>query len=419
MKKRIAVIGSGISGMAAAWLLNRKHQVHLFDKRSRLGGHTHTVAHSSGDGEIALDTGFIVFNEKTYPTLTRVFAQLGIATQSSDMSFAVSSRTPDLEYAGSSLRGLFAQPQNAFRPWYLGFLRDIWRFGRVGEECLERRPNPSATVGDFLREEKFGAHFGKYFLLPMTAAIWSTGTGPTNDFPRDTLLRFFANHGLLSIKGQPEWKTVIGGSSAYIPEMTRDFADRIHLGHGVDRVERRRDEVIVYLENGSNDRFDHVVIATHADQALALLAEPTTTEQHLLGAWRYSDNDTWLHTDASLMPKRRAAWASWNYLIEGSDQSEDQVCVSYHLNRLQRIESTTDYMVSLNPPRQPQADTVIRRLKYHHPIYDKQSAATQEQLPVLNGRNRTHFCGAYFRYGFHEDGLVSAVRVAEEFGVTL
>ena len=335
------------------------------------------------------------------------------------MSFAVSCRTPDLEYGGSSLQALFAQPRNALRPSYLRMLKDIWRFGRVGREALENRPDPSVTIGEFLRDEQFGDAFASYFLLPMTAAIWSTGTGPTADFPRDTLLRFFANHGLLSIKDHPEWKTVVGGSSTYIEEMTRDFSDRIHLNCGVTRIDRSPGDVCLTLTDGSQQRFDHVVIATHADQALKMLGEPTSDEKALLGAWTYSDNDTWLHTDTGLMPRRRSAWASWNYLIENAAETEERVSVSYHLNRLQSLENATDFVVTLNPPRPPKPETVIRRLRYRHPIFNRESAATQGLLSRLNGKNRTHFCGAYFRYGFHEDGMVSAVQVAEDFGISL
>jgi predicted NAD/FAD-binding protein len=375
------------------------------------------VDHRATGGRVALDTGFIVYNELTYPNLTRVFDELSIATQASDMSFAVSCRNPDLEYAARSLGALFAQKSNALRPWYLRMLVDIWRFGRMGREILDQRPDPSASLGDFLADEGFGQSFGTYFLLPMAAAIWSTGTGPTADFPRDALLRFFHNHGLLQIKGQPQWRTVVGGSSTYIAAMTRGFAERVHLGRGIEKIERRSDEVILHFDDQTREGFDHVVIAAHADQALAMLAEPSDQERELLGAWRYSDNDTWLHTDTGLMPRRRAVWSSWNYLIEDAAQSQGDVSVSYYLNRLQRIDSGTQYIVTLNPPHSPEPGSVIRRMTYHHPIYDRASVATQPALPELNGKQRTHFCGAYFRNGFHEDGLVSAMRVAEDFGV--
>jgi predicted NAD/FAD-binding protein len=419
VKQRIAVVGSGIAGLSAAWLLSRRHEVHLFERRERLGGHTHTVIHENGEARVPLDTGFIVYNEVTYPNLTQVLARLGVATQASDMSFAVSCRRPDLEYSGSSLRALLAQPGNILRPWYLRMLVDIWRFGRIGRQMLEQRPDPTRTLGDLVSSGSFGEAFGKLFLLPMAAAIWSTGTGPTTEMPRDTLLRFFANHGLLKIKGQPQWRTVVGGSSSYISRMTEGLSDRIRLGCGVERIERHPGEVVLHLADGSTDRFDLVVIAAHADQALAMLAEPTPLERELLGAWRYSDNETWLHTDTTLLPRRRAAWASWCYLIEDAEQPGERVCVSYYLNRLQRIAGSTHYVVTLNPPRAPRDGTVIRRMHYRHPVYDRASVATQERLPLLNGSNRTFFCGAYLRYGFHEDGLVSAMRVADELGAAL
>jgi predicted NAD/FAD-binding protein len=415
---KIAVIGSGISGLASAWLLDRRHEVHLFEKRARLGGHTHTVVHDQNGRELPLDTGFIVYNEQTYPNLTRAFAELEVETQASDMSFSVSCQDPDLEYAVHSLSGLFAQPSHLVSASFLRLLADIVRFGRQGRRILEGGGNPSATIGDFLRERSFSEAFANYYLLPMTAAIWSSGTGLAAAFPRDALLRFFANHGLLQVTGQPEWRTVVGGSSRYIEPMTRSFEERIHLGRGVQRIVRNSDEVIIQLEDGETASFDHVVIAAHADQALAMLDEPTELEQELLGQWRYSHNDTWLHTDASLLPRRRRAWASWNYLIPDGSRPQDRVSVTYHLNRLQRLAEDREYLVTLNPSRDPDPSTVIRRMSYTHPMYTSESVATQSELPRLNGRNRTHFCGAYFRNGFHEDGLVSAIAVADDLGVS-
>ena len=414
---RIAVVGSGISGLAAAWLLARRHEVHLIEGRDRLGGHTHTVVHRVDRRELPLDTGFIVFNERTYPNLTRVFAELGVATQPSDMSFSVSCTNPDLEYAVHSLRGLFAQPSNLVSPAFWRMLRDIVRFGRTGRRVLETGPDESATIGDLLREGGFGAGFASYYLLPMTAAIWSSGTEPVAGFPRDTLLRFLANHGLLQVTGQPQWRTVVGGSSSYIAPMTRGMEDRIHLGDGVRRIIRTEGDVELILASGSRARFDHVVVATHADQALAMLDDPTPSERELLGPWTYSHNDTWLHTDVGLLPRRRAAWASWNYLMVDGRRPQEQVSVSYHLNRLQRLDADRQFIVTLNPPREPAPGTVIRRMTYTHPTYTRDAVATQSDLPLLNGQRHTHFCGAYFRYGFHEDGLVSAIAVAEDLGV--
>jgi predicted NAD/FAD-binding protein len=376
------------------------------------------VVHDLDGRELPLDTGFIVYNEQTYPQLTRAFAELEVETQASDMSFSVSCEKPDMEYAVHSLRGLFAQPSHLVSAAFLGMLVDIVRFGRLGRRILSGPGDPSATIGDFLSDGKFSDAFARYYLLPMSAAIWSSGTEFAAAFPRDSLLRFLANHGLLQVTGQPEWRTVVGGSHRYIEPMTRGLRDRIHLGRGAERIVRTSDEVVVQLDDGDRASFDHVVIAAHADQALALMDAPTKLERELLGQWRYSRNDTWLHTDSTLLPRRRKAWASWNYLLPDARRPHDRVSVSYHLNRLQRLGEDDEYVVSLNPPRQPDPDTVIRRMTYSHPIFTSDSVATQTELSRLNGQNRTHFCGAYFRNGFHEDGLKSAISVAEDLGVS-
>jgi predicted NAD/FAD-binding protein len=415
---RIAVVGSGISGLAAAWLLNRRHEVHVFEVRTRLGGHTHTVVHEVEGRRLHLDTGFIVYNEATYPNLTRVFAELGVATRASDMSFSVSSADPDIEFASHGLRGLFAQKSLVFSATYLRLLVDVVRFGRRGRRVLASSADPDATIGEFLEDGHFSKAFARYYLMPMIAAIWSTGSEQATSYPRDPLLRFLRNHGLLQVSGQPEWRTVVGGSRSYIDPMLSGFGDRIHLGSGVRTIARGTDDVEVRLENGSAHRFDHVVIAAHADQALAMLADPTPLESDLLGSWSYSTNDTWLHTDASLMPRRRDAWASWNYLVSAGEGAGNRVSMSYHLNRLQGLTEDREYLVTLNPGRDPEPESVIRRMTYSHPVYTRESVATQSELPNLNGRNRTHFCGAYFGNGFHEDGLNSALGVAADLGVT-
>ncbi len=416
--ERVAVIGSGISGMAAAWLLDRRYDVHLFESADRLGGHTHTVRHAANGRPLDLDTGFIVYNERTYPLFTRLLDELEVASQASDMSFSISCRAPDFEYGTVGLGSLLAQPGNLLQPWYLGFLRDVVRFGRRGRALLAGPPDPAATVASFLADEGFGEAFGRFYLRPMVAAIWSSGRAAAGDFPRDTLLRFFANHGLLQVTGHPPWRTVTGGSRSYVERIVAGLGDRVRVGCGVARVERAAGDVTLHLADGRRERFDRVVIATHADQALALLAAPSAAERGLLGAWRYADNDTWLHTDTSLMPRRRRAWASWNYLVEGAaEDGEERACLSYHLNRLQRLDVADEFMVTLNPPRPPAADSVVRRMSYRHPVYERASVATQAELASLNGALRTWFCGAYCRNGFHEDGLWSAVRVAADLGV--
>ncbi len=414
---KIAVIGSGISGLAAAWLLRRKHQVHLFEKRGRLGGHTHTVVHPHGPDELALDTGFIVFNHDTYPNLTRLFERLGVATQPSAMSFSVSCPDPDLEYAVHSVRGLLSQPSNLVSLAFVRMLADIVRFGRRGRAILAGPGDPSHTIGDFLRTERFSETFVNYYLLPMTAAIWSSGTRLASSYPRDALLKFLANHGLLQLTGQPEWRTVSGGSHAYVHKIAATLEGRIHLEARISTIVRRHSDVELHFEDGGVARFDHVVIATHADQALGLLNEPADDERETLGRWTYSRNRTWLHTDTSLLPRRRSAWASWNYLLPGGTGPQHSTCVTYHLNRLQRLEDETQFLVTLNPPHEPAQAKTIRCMTYTHPIYTRESVATQSDLPRLNGQRRTHFCGAYFGNGFHEDGLNSAIAVADDLGV--
>jgi predicted NAD/FAD-binding protein len=412
---KIAVVGSGISGLGAAWLLNRKHDVHVFEKRSRLGGHTHTVVHDLDGRDLPLDTGFIVFNQKTYPLLTRLFNELSVETQTSEMSFSVSCLDPDIEYASRSLNALFAKRSLLLSAAHLRMLVDVVRFGRRGRQILTGAGDPGVTIAQLLSEDRFSQTFARYYLMPMVSAIWSSGTGLAADYPRDPLLRFLENHGLLQVTGQPKWRTVVGGSHSYVGPLTRPFRDRIHLDRGIEKVIRGADCVEIVLDDGSMQSFDHVVIAAHADQALKMLAEPSAEEAELLGRWHYSINDTWLHTDTTLMPRRKAAWASWNYLI--TDSSRESASLTYHLNRLQRLDEDREYLVSLNPETEPVPESVIRRMSYRHPIFSRQSVETQSELPQINGRNRTHLCGAYFGNGFHEDGFTSAVAVAGDLGV--
>jgi predicted NAD/FAD-binding protein len=410
---KIAIVGSGISGLATWYHLGRRHEVHLFERRQRLGGHTHTVDLPMGAGSLGLDTGFVVFNHQTYPLLTALFDQLGVATQPSEMSFSFSSTEPDIEYA-SNPKGLLAQPGNLLRPWYPAFIADLLRFGRIGRRILAQAPNPGATVGEFLRDEGFGDAFARFFLLPMIGAIWSSGRQLAVDFPRDVLLRFFDNHGLLNVTNHPEWRTVSGGSSRYIDAILEAGEGQIHLGCGVQRIHRHPSHVVIETTNGTIDTFDHVVLACHANQALGLLADPTRQERDLLGAWEYSANETWLHTDERLMPRRRGAWASWNVIAEQAHGDEEAISITYDLHRLQRLTTEQRYFVTLNPTRPPADEHVLRRMLYFHPQYTRESVATQALLPQLSGPNRTSFCGAYHRNGFHEDGLWSAMQVVED-----
>src|SRR6056297_507839 len=414
---RIAVVGTGIAGASTAWLLSGRHEVHVFEREGRPGGHTHTVDAARGDGtSIGVDTGFIVYNEATYPLLVRLFDELGVATQASDMSWSLRCERCDLEYAGSA-RGIVAQPGNLASPGYLRMLGDIARFNRLGARLVADPRTTDLTIGRFLEVAGFGHGFRHHYLLPMAAAIWSSGTGAIEGFPLATLLRFFANHGLLGVTTHHAWRTVVGGTSSYLGPLMAPYRDRLHLSSPVAAVQRDGDGVDLLLTDGSRGRFDAVVLAAHADESLAMLAEPSDAERELLSAWEYSVNDAWLHTDPALLPRRRAAWASWNYLLDDCTRPTEQVSLSYHMNRLQSLEEDREYVVTLNPSTPPSPASVLRRMSYTHPRYTPDGVASQAELDELNGRQRTFFVGAYQRYGFHEDGLWSAVRAAQHLGV--
>ncbi|HPC81771.1 MAG TPA: FAD-dependent oxidoreductase [Thermoanaerobaculaceae bacterium] len=415
---RIAVVGSGISGLGAAWLLARAHEVHLFEREARLGGHAYTVEVAEGERSLALDLGFLVYNEVTYPLLVRFFDALGVRSQLSDMSFGLRCDRCGLEYSGSSLAGLLAQPLNAVRPSFLRMLVDIVRFNARGRRIVAEGRDPGQTLGEFALAEGYSEAFLRHYLAPMAAAIWSSGTGDIHRFPIFSLLRFFSNHGLLGVASHLPWRNVVGGSQTYVRAATGVLGERVHAGVGATRVERGEDAVLLRLSDGSGFSCEAVVVATHADEALALLAEPTPEERELLGVWRYSSNRAVLHTDARLLPTRHAARASWSYTLPDCAEPTERVSVTYYLNRLQRLQSSTDYLVTLNPHRPPAPEKVLHEVTFTHPLYSRESLDTQGRLDGLQGVRRTYFCGAYFGWGFHEDGLTSAVNVAERLGVT-
>jgi predicted NAD/FAD-binding protein len=416
----IAVVGAGIAGMSAAWLLSQAHEVTVYESEDRLGGHSHTVDAPTGAGQDpdAVDMGFIVYNEPAYPNLTALFRHLGVATKASDMSFGVSLNGGGLEYGGTDLKGWIAQPSNLLRPRFWSMLRDLVRFYRLASSPACALDNSAISLGDFLGAHRFSAAFQDDHLLPQAAAIWSAPVDAIRDYPAAAFIRFCQNHGLLKIAGRPIWRTVQGGSRAYVKKLTAAYADRVRLNCAVKSIRRLTHGVQVTDARGETRTFDQIVIGAHADQALRLLEDPSDRESALLGAFRYTRNHAVLHSDDTLMPERRAVWSSWNYIgaTENAGDHRRRLCVTYWMNRLQGVPESRPLFVTLNPIRPPRAGSLIRSEVYEHPLFDAAAMAAQTQLWGLQGVNRTWFCGAYFGSGFHEDGLQAGLAVAEQLG---
>ena len=411
---KIAVIGTGISGLAAAWLLRHRADVTVYEQDSRPGGHTHTV--DTPDGP-AVDTGFIVYNERNYPHFTALLQHLGVANQPSDMSFSASLDGGAVEYAGDNLDTLFAQRWNLLDRAHWRMLFDIARFNRDAKRALKSGLRPDLTLGEFIMQGRYGDELARRYLLPMAAAIWSCPVGAMLKFPATSFLKFFENHGLLDLVDRPRWRTVTGGSREYVKKLLAQLGPRIRLGTPVSGVRRTDDGgVRVWDAAGGDARYDQVVMAVHGDQVLPLLAAPAPAERQLLGAFRYQDNRAVLHTDARLMPRRRKAWASWNYLAGDVVDGSARVSVTYWMNRLQALSSRRDYFVSLNPLTEPAPGSVILDTVYAHPVFDHAAMQAQARLHEIQGRDRLWFCGAWTGYGFHEDGLRSAVEVVQGLG---
>lgn len=418
-REKIAIIGAGISGLLSAYLLNREHDVTLFEAGSYLGGHTHTKLVKSGNKRYPVNTGFIVFNNWTYPNFIKLMDQIGIKSEPSDMSFSVRDENTGLEYNGTNFNRLFAQRRNIFKPSFWFMIKDILRFNKQTIEMLETDSVPeNQTLGDFVEEHEYNAHFINHYLVPMGSAIWSASVEVMMDFPIRFFLKFFNNHGMLSVDDRPQWRVISGGSESYIEPLINSFKNNIHLNTPVSSVARSECGVILTTLSGEEHHFDQVVFACHSNQALAILDNPTELENQILGAIPYQDNEVVLHTDRRLMPKNKLAWGAWNYHIP--QRLSEFAMVTYHMNTLQNFDDAPDdFMVTLNRTAEIAPGKIIDKYNYAHPVFTMDGIEAQKRHNEISDKNRTHFCGAYWFNGFHEDGVNSALRVAKAFGIEL
>ncbi|MBS1213844.1 MAG: dependent oxidoreductase [Proteobacteria bacterium] len=408
---KIAIIGSGISGLVAAHHLHEAHDLSVFEANDYVGGHTHTHSIELGGMTWSVDSGFIVFNDWTYPNFIALLDELGVQSQPSSMSFSVKCERTGLEYNGTSLNSLFAQRRNLLRPSFLRMVRDILRFNQEAPKLLETGDD-RLTLAQYLADHAYSKAFRDHYIVPMGAAIWSANPAGMLDFPAKYFVRFFHNHGMLSVNRRPVWRVVRGGSHSYVEPLTRGFGDRIRLGTSIDRVTRSPSGVFVKPRGTEAEQFDAVVFACHSDQALAMLADASAEEREILAAIPYQENEAILHTDISVLPRKRLAWAAWNYHIR--HDTRDRVAVTYNMNILQSLAAAETFCVSLNYGEAIAPNRIIRRTVYHHPVYTPAGVAAQQRHGEISGKNRTYYCGAYWGFGFHEDGVNSALRVVEQ-----
>jgi len=409
---KIAIIGSGISGLTCAHHLYMKHDIKIFEKNAYIGGHSNTVDVFENNKCIPIDTGFIVFNDWTYPNFGNLISKLGIKIRNSEMSFSAKCEATGFEWCGNGIKGLALNKDNWHQFKSYQILYDFFKFNRLGKTLI-RENHTSITLGDFLQQNNFSNTFINYYILPMGAAIWSSSTEDIYSYPAHSFLSFFENHGLLNVNHRPQWKTIVGGAREYVHALSKPFSKNIELNSVIQKIERKHGKIIIHRNNNITEVFDHVIMACHSDEALKLLSQPSIEEKHTLSAIKYQHNEAVLHTDSSLMPANRNAWCSWNYFIPRCET--DNAKVTYYMNKLQPLNTNNDYFVTLNLTDRINKDHIIRKISYQHPVFDNAAISAQSNKSQLNGNQNTWYCGAYWRNGFHEDGVWSAITTIEQF----
>ena len=415
----IGVVGAGVAGLTAAYLLSKKHKVTLIEKEKRIGGHTNTINVKENGKSIGVDTGFIVLNNRNYPNFKKLLNKLDVKVRDTDMSFSYYDESDGFNYAGTGISGYFSQKKNLFSPKHYRFLLNVKRYSKIAAKDIESNNVLDETLGEYLTRKEFPIEIIERFMIPMGAAVWSGSRNDMMNFPAKMFLQFFNNHGILDLNNAPQWHTVIGGSFTYVKKILDSFAGEIIQGNGAKEIIRKNGKVIVTLENKENLQFDKVICASHADQTFKMIKDLNREEEAVLKPWNYSKNITILHTDSSFMPPSKPAWACWNYVKNKDSDDGDGVSVTYYMNRLQGLKTKNDYLVTLNPTKEISDEKKIYEIVYTHPKYTQASISTQDKIKEVNGSNHLYFCGSYCRYGFHEDGVISAVSVAKELGCEL